>query len=130
MRQHDSGRKGTLSPRPSDSRKSNLSSHDLAHKAYAQAYQELVQLSRRQAGPSMLMEERVVADVLNFKLCRAAMAQDRFQDALAQVFCPCLTPQFEKHYLTWRDYTGPPQFEFQHFRWLSLQVPSPHCSTF
>lgn len=80
-----------------------------AIKHYAQSYHHLLEL---RSTDTNLHEIRVVAAIINYKICRLDFALNLPRDAIAQ---------FRRHIDLFRQKTGPKELIFEHYAWLSKQ---------
>lgn len=80
-----------------------------AVKHYAQSYHHLLEL---RSTDTNLHEIRVVAAIINYKICRLDFALNLPRDAIAQ---------FRRHIDLFRQKTGPKELIFEHYAWLSKQ---------
>ncbi|XP_042226153.1 trafficking protein particle complex subunit 11-like [Homarus americanus] len=80
-----------------------------AIKHYAQCYHHLLDL---RSTDTNLHEIRIVAAVINYKICRLDFALNLPRDAIAQ---------FRRHIDQFRQRTGPKELIFEHYAWLSKQ---------
>ncbi|KAG7177145.1 Trafficking protein particle complex subunit 11-like [Homarus americanus] len=78
-----------------------------AIKHYAQCYHHLLDL---RSTDTNLHEIRIVAAVINYKICRLDFALNLPRDAIAQ---------FRRHIDQFRQRTGPKELIFEHYAWLS-----------
>ena len=76
---------------------------------YAQSYHHLLEL---RSTDTNLHEIRVVAAIINYKICRLDFALNLPRDAIAQ---------FRRHIDLFRQKTGPKELIFEHYAWLSKQ---------
>lgn len=80
-----------------------------AIKHYAQCYHHLLEL---RSTDTNLHEIRIVAAVVNYKICRLDFTLNLPRDAIAQ---------FRRHIDLFRQRTGPKELIFEHYAWLSKQ---------
>ncbi|CAL4110444.1 unnamed protein product, partial [Meganyctiphanes norvegica] len=80
-----------------------------AIKHYAQCYHNCLELRYTDTN---LHEIRIVASIVNYKICRLDFSLNLPRDAIAQ---------FRKHIDLFRARTGPKEFIFEHYAWLSKQ---------
>lgn len=80
-----------------------------AIKHYAQCYHNCLEL---RSTDTNLHEIRTVASIINYKICRLDFNLNLPRDAIAQ---------FRKHIDLFRARTGPKEFIFEHYAWLSKQ---------
>lgn len=80
-----------------------------AIKHYAQCYHHLLDL---RSTDTNLHEIRIVAAIVNYKICRLDFALNLPRDAIAQ---------FRRHIDLFRQRTGPKELIFEHYAWLSKQ---------
>ncbi|KAK4294863.1 hypothetical protein Pmani_032542 [Petrolisthes manimaculis] len=80
-----------------------------AIKHYAQCYRQLLEL---RSTDTNLHEIRIVASIVNYKICRLDFTLNLPRDAIAQ---------FRRHIDLFRQRTGPKELIFEHYAWLSKQ---------
>lgn len=80
-----------------------------AIKHYAQCYHHLLEL---RSTDTNLHEIRIVAAIVNYKICRLDFTLNLPRDAIAQ---------FRRHIDLFRQRTGPKELIFEHYAWLSRQ---------
>lgn len=76
---------------------------------YAQCYHHLLEL---RSTDTNLHEIRIVASIVNYKICRLDFTLNLPRDAIAQ---------FRRHIDLFRQRTGPKELIFEHYAWLSKQ---------